>query len=102
MLLSPTGGDAQCNYRPRSQGHRAIPLASVRMVHRAPMIAQLIEQMGMDVEHLLQTDATIVPDAEGRTYNIFYVESAAGSPYIPAQADFVVPFGVRSVVGFAG
>ncbi len=66
------------------------------------MIAQLIEQLGMDVEHLLQTDTTLLPDAEGRTYNIFYVERAKGSPYIPAQADFVVPFGIESVVGFGG
>jgi two-component system, NtrC family, sensor kinase len=58
--------------------------------------------MGMDVEHLLQTDRTLVPDADGRTYNIFYVDHAAGSPYIPAQADFVVPFKIESVVGFGG
>lgn len=101
-LLATAGVEEAWNDRRQSQGHRAIPLASVRMVHRAPMIAQLIEQMGMDVEHLLQTDATILPDAEGRTYNIFYVERAAGSPYIPAQADFVVPYGLQSVVGFGG
>jgi hypothetical protein len=66
------------------------------------MIAQLIEQMGMDVEHLVQTDSTVVPDSEGRTFNIFYIEKAPGSPYIPAQTDFVVPFGIQSVVGFGG
>jgi hypothetical protein len=72
------------------------------MVHRAPMIAQLIEQMGMDVEHLVQPDISIVPDAEGRTFNIFYVERAEGSPFIPAQAEFVVPFRIQSVIGFGG
>jgi hypothetical protein len=101
-LLASAGVEEAWNDRHESQGHRAIPLASVRMVHRAPMIAQLIEQMGMDVEHLVQTDSTIVPDSEGRTFNIFYVEKAPGSPYIPAQADFVGPFGVQSVVGFGG
>jgi two-component system, NtrC family, sensor kinase len=101
-LLATAGVEEAWNDRHQSRGHRAIPLASARMVHRAPMIAQLIEQMGMDVEHLLQTDRTLVPDADGRTYNIFYVDHAAGSPYIPAQADFVVPFKIESVVGFGG
>ena len=41
-------------------------------------------------------------DAEGRTYNVFHVEEAPDSPYIPAQEEFVRPFGVRSVVGFGG
>ena len=101
-LLATAGVEEDWNDRRKSQGHRAIPLASVRMVHRAPMIAQLIEQMGMDVEYLVHPDTTVVPDAEGRTYNIFHVENAPGSPYIPAQADFVAPFGIRSVVGFGG
>ena len=101
-LLATAGIEEGWNDRHESQGHRAIPLASVRMVHRAPMIAQLIEQMGMDVEHLVQTDPTVVPDSEGRTFNIFYVEKAPGSPYIPAQTEFVVPFGIPSVVGFGG
>jgi hypothetical protein len=101
-LLATAGTEDGWNDRRQSQGHRAIPLASVRMVHRAPMIAQLIEQMGMDVEYLVRPDTTVVPDAEGRTYNIFHVENAAGSPYIPAQEEFVVPFGIRSVIGFGG
>ena len=101
-LLATAGIEENWNDRRKSQGHRAIPLASVRMVHRAPMIAQLIEQMGMDVEFLVQPESAVVPDAEGRTYNIFYVENAEGSPYIPAQADFVIPFGIRSVIGFGG
>jgi hypothetical protein len=101
-LLATAGVESAWNDRRLSQGHRAIPLASARMVHRAPMIAQLIEQMGMDVEHLVRPDTSIVPDAEGRTFNIFYVERAEGSPFIPAQAEFVVPFRIQSVIGFGG
>ena len=101
-LLATAGVEEDWNDRRRSQGHRAIPLASVRMVHRAPMISQLIEQMGLDVAHLVQTDSSVVGDSEGRTYNTFYVENALGSPYIPAQSEFVVPFGIQSVVGFGG
>jgi hypothetical protein len=101
-LLATAGVEEEWNDRRRSRGHRAIPLVSPGMVERAPMISGLIRQMGMDVEHLLNTDAAFLQDAEGRTYNIFYVEEALGSPYIPAQEEFVRPFGIRSVVGFGG
>lgn len=101
-LLGTAGVEEDWNDRRRSRGHRAIPLASVSMVHRAPMISQLVEQMGLSVEHLLYPDATVVPDSEGRTYNIFYVEKALGSPFIPAQTEFVKEFGIESVVGFGG
>jgi len=37
-----------------------------------------------------------------KPYNVFHVADAKGSPYIPAQEDFVVPYGIKSVVGFGG
>lgn len=101
-LLGSAGVESDWNDRRRSRAHRAIPLANASVVERAPMISQLLEQMGMDVGRLLETDTSLLPDAEGRTYNIFYVENAAGSPHIPAQADFVNPYGIQSVVGFGG
>jgi hypothetical protein len=36
------------------------------------------------------------------TYNIFFVPEAVGSRYVLAQQEFVIPFGVRSVLGFGG
>ncbi|MGQ0712534.1 MAG: hypothetical protein ACT4PJ_02250 [Gemmatimonadaceae bacterium] len=101
-LLASAGVEDDWNDRRRSRAHRTIPLASASVLRRAPMISQLLEQMGVDVGSLLSTEESIVPDAEGRTYNIFYVEKAAGSPHIPAQADFVVPHRIESVVGFGG
>ena len=32
----------------------------------------------------------------------FYVPEAVGSPYIPFQDDFVIPYGIKSVLGFGG
>lgn len=101
-LLGSAGVESDWNDRRRSRAHRAIPLANASVLEHAPMISQLLEQMGMDVGRLLETDSSMLPDAEGRTYNIFYVENAAGSPHIPAQTDFVTPYGIRSVVGFGG
>ena len=39
---------------------------------------------------------------EQKTYNTFYVPDAVGSPYIPAQEDFVIRHGIQSVLGFGG
>lgn len=51
---------------------------------------------------MLRPDPAIIMDMEEKTYNVFHVPEAVGSPYIPAQNDFVIPYGVRSVVGFGG
>ena len=66
------------------------------------MIAQLVRQMGLDIATIVRPSPDLLRSAEGKTYSVFHVEEAAGSPYIPAQTEFVVPHGVRSVVGFGG
>ena len=37
-----------------------------------------------------------------KTYNVFYIPEALGSPHIPAQDEFVRRYEVRSVLGFGG
>jgi hypothetical protein len=66
------------------------------------MIAQLIKQFGLEVETLLGADPTQLVDLTQRTFNVFYVPDAVGSPNIPAQDEFVIPSGIRSVLGFGG
>jgi hypothetical protein len=44
----------------------------------------------------------VVRELAGKRHGVFHVESALGSPYIPAQEDFVVRFGIKSVLGFGG
>jgi hypothetical protein len=101
-LLATVGEEPEWNDRHRSRGHRAIPLASEEMVEHAPMIAQLLRQFGLDVREVLRPGVPAVHVQTGRSFNVFHVENALGSPYIPAQDDFVVPYGVRSVVGYGG
>jgi hypothetical protein len=101
-LLASIGDRPEWRSRHRSKGHKAIPLASEQMVEQAPMIAQLIKQLGLDVKQVISPDPQLVPDAKGKTYNVFYVDDALGSPYIPAQNEFVSEYGIRSVVGFGG
>jgi hypothetical protein len=86
----------------KSAGHRAIPLPSVQIVERAPMIAELIRALGLDIADVLSPPVSLLRDIKGRTYNVFHVEHALGSAFIPAQEEFVIPFGIKSVIGFGG
>ena len=102
VLLGTAGEEPAWNDRRASRRHRAIPLPSERFVEQAPMIAQLVRQLGLPINALVRPSQEIVGELQGKTYNVFHVEEAAGSPYIPAQAEFVVRYGVRSVLGFGG
>ncbi len=101
-LLASAGERPEWNSRTASVGHRAIPLSSDHLVRDSPMIAHLIRQFGIDVSSLVEPGPDLMMDAEQHNYNVFYVPEAAGSPLIPAQDDFVIPFGIRSVLGFGG
>jgi diguanylate cyclase (GGDEF)-like protein len=101
-LLASAGERPEWNSRKTSVGHRAIPLPSEQFVEQSPMIAHLIRQFGLDVASLLEPDPRLLMDADQHSHNVFYVPEAVGSPMIPAQQDFVVPFGIRSVIGVGG
>lgn len=101
-LVATAGDEPAWNSRHTSSGHKALPLPSEESVARSPMIAQLIRQLGVDTGTLLKPDPHVVMDVEQHTFNVFYVGDALGSQYIPAQQEFVVPHGIRSVVGFGG
>lgn len=101
-LLASIGQEPQwCDPR-ESVGHQAIPLPSALIVEGAPMIAQLIREMGLDISDVIRPDTAFLHDRVGKSYNVFHVEQAVGSPHIPAQKEFVERYGVRSVLGFGG
>ena len=101
-LLATAGELPEWNSRYKSVGHKAIPLANEDAIHSIPMISQLIRQLGLDAGMVLQTDTDLLIDREQKMYNVFYVENALNSSYIPSQTSFVIPFGVKSVIGFGG
>ncbi len=101
-LLATAGDEAEWNDCLKSEGHLAIPLPSEEGVAGIPMIARLVEQFGLEIRHILSSDQAILIAQEQETYNVFYVPEAVGSACIPAQDSFVIPYGVRSVLGFGG
>ena len=101
-LVATAGSERTWNDRRKSRGHQAIPLPEPEIVERAPMVAQLVRGFGLELSAVVYPERTLRTELHGRTYGVFHVERALGSPYIPAQADFVVPHRIASVVGFGG
>ena len=101
-LLATAGEEDGWNDRHRSVGHKAIPLPSVESVHRLPMVSKLFEQLGVDTRRVVEADRELPTELERRPYDVFYVADARDHPSVPAQADFVIPYGIRSAIGFGG
>jgi hypothetical protein len=101
-LIATRGDEPDWNSRTTSRGHRAIPLVSVEMVQQAPMIAQLITQLGLPIANVVRPSRALLLDQDQTAHNVFYVPRALGSPHIVAQDEFVVRYGIASVLGFGG
>ncbi len=101
-LLATAGENPEWNSRKTSKGHKAIPLPSEQAVHRIPMIRTLIIQLGLSISMVIKPDPKLLLDTGQKTYNVFHVSKAPGSPHIPAQKEFVIPCGIKSVLGFGG
>ena len=100
-LLGTVGTEDAWNDRNRSVGHQSLPLVDEEHVARLPMVAALLEQLGVDVRALTAAEAEVMLPAHDGSCRIFYVPVADGSPLIPAQ-DFVRAHEIASAVGFGG
>jgi hypothetical protein len=99
-LLGTAGMVPEWNDVRASTGHRAIPLSGD--LSDVPMIAALIADLGVDRDLVLRPPEDVQTDLHLRQYNVFYVAEATGSDAVPAQEQFVLRYGIRSVVGFGG
>ncbi len=99
LALVGTHGAAPewCDVR-SSVGHSAIRLDR-KTIDSAPMLARCFEQMGLDLDAVGRVEPGIHLESVGRSFGLFHVLHARGSPFVPAQADFVEPHGVESVLG---
>ncbi|HAM52265.1 MAG TPA: hypothetical protein DCP92_16810 [Nitrospiraceae bacterium] len=102
VLLATTGDEQGWQSRRTSKGHKAVPLPSKEAINQIPMFLPLIEQFGMQVDMLVKPDPKFLLDLEQRAYNVYYVPEALGNPYISAQKGFIIPYGIRSILGFGG
>lgn len=101
-LLASIGEKPEWNSRKTSIWHKAIPLSSERIIEQSPMISQLIKQFGLEVHDIIKPNENILVEMDKKPYNIFYIPFALESHFVPAQEDFVIPYGIKSVLGFGG
>jgi len=101
-LLASRGDLPLWNSPETSRAHRIIPMANADILTQAPMIARLIMQMGLTVDDVLRPEPEFLIELEKRAFNVFYVEDAVGSEYVPSQESFIIPGKVSSVLGFGG
>lgn len=103
-LMATAGEEDHWNTRDGSSGHKAIPLMDVDFVSNIPMISRLIQQFGLEIDTVLEPMPDLLVHSERKIHStfIFHVPTALGSQYIPAQENFVIPYGVKSVLGFGG
>lgn len=102
VLLGTAGEKPAWNARRSSQGHQAIPLPNEASIQQIPMFSVLIREMGLEARSFIKPDPKLLLDLEQKNFSVFHIADALGSPYIPAQEDFVIPCGIRSVLGFGG
>jgi hypothetical protein len=101
-LLATCGVNPEWDSRKTSAGHQAIPLPSISVVEKIPMMRNIIKQMGLEINSVISPDPEIIMDLSQKTFSVFHIPDALGCPYIPAQEEFVKPYAVRSVIGFGG
>lgn len=101
-LLATRGDEPEWNDVALSRGHQVIPLRDRQAVSELPMVARLVQQLGVDLGPIFENDGTLIFQDAQRNCNVFYVDEALGSPYVPAQVDFVAKHGIQSVLGFGG
>ncbi|MEQ1656921.1 MAG: hypothetical protein ABL960_14620, partial [Nitrospira sp.] len=101
-LLASTGAVEGWNHPAQSSRFRVIPLDGPNALAKLPMFSQLFAQFRIDLPFLEQASSSLLMDQYATTFNAFHVPQALGSPYVPGQTDFVVPFGIQSVFGFGG
>lgn len=100
-LLATMGENPDWRRRQDSRSYQAQPLTP-EIVDVTPMLGPVSEMFGIALKQAIAPDPELLLDVEDDSYNIFHVPEAPGSPYVPAQKDFVIPYDIRSVLGFYG
>ncbi|MCA9925686.1 MAG: hypothetical protein KC421_25115, partial [Anaerolineales bacterium] len=96
-LLATIGDNPEWHSRHNSRYYKVHPL-SKEIVDANPMFAQVSEIFGIVLEQAVQRDPDLVLNLAHEAYNILHVVDARDNQYVPDQADFVIPYGIKSVL----
>lgn len=101
MALTGTWGvEKAWQHRSRSQGHQVIPISQIAIPEKIPMFQEILTQLGIDIERFYRTKEIAV-DRRKPYQGRFHIPDATSS-VIPAQANFIDPYQIKSLVGFGG
>ena len=100
MALTGTYGveTAWCD-RKQSRGHQVIPVSAIAIPEKIPMFQRILGQLGIDLEHLYATQEVV---GATKSKGIAYVPDVPQASFIPAQAEFVEPYGIKSLLALGG
>ncbi|MCB8942099.1 MAG: sensor histidine kinase [Ardenticatenaceae bacterium] len=96
-LLATIGDNPAWHSRHNSRYYKVHPL-SKEIVDANPMFAQVSEIFGIVLEQAVTRDPELVLNLAHETYNILHVYDARDNQYVPDQVDFVIPYGIKSVL----
>jgi two-component system, NtrC family, sensor kinase len=82
-LLATSGEEPVWRSRTTSVSHQVVPLPNKQVVQSIPMISQLMTQLGIDLGMVVAPKPSLVLELEQRSYNVFFVPDAIGSPVYP-------------------
>ncbi|MDY7015007.1 MAG: PAS domain S-box protein, partial [Cyanobacteriota bacterium] len=102
VLLATAGQETQWNSRFSSCGHQAIPIPNEAAIDRLPMMARLLEQLGLERNIAVRPQPEELLELHRKTLDVFYIPDAIASPDLPAQESFIVPYNIKSVLGLGG
>jgi two-component system NtrC family sensor kinase len=100
-LLASAGDEPAWRSRHTAGRHRLIPLPSQAALDRLPMVAAIFREFNVSIDEVRPRRRRLTSNTP-KVYDLFHVEEAFGSPYVPDQDGFVRPYGIRSVIGFGG
>lgn len=101
-LLAAAGAEPQWNSRHTAAENTTIPLVSAELVAQIPAISEMIREFGLDIPTLLGIEPERFLQLEPAVLNIFHVPEAKDNPLIPEQDSLIIPYQVKSVLGFGG
>lgn len=106
-LLGTSGDNPNWNNRLKSQGHVGIPLLSASFIEEIPMIARLLQDLGVSLDLIDHQDEGALVENLSQIAGLFYVPDATkavdnkGRKIISAQ-NFVQQYQIKTVFGAGG
>ena len=101
-LLGTWGELEEWQHREESKNYKAFSLNDKDVLYKFPMLSAVFKQIGYRIPTEKEPDKSIIIDNQDKEYGVFYVKHAIGNKLVPKQAEFVEPYGIKSVIGFGG